>query len=252
MAAPRWRTILEHGLSKNPEQTAFQLATLDRDASRFNVDVIPRVRSHLYRRFVSSPTAPSTPVIISSTDIRTRKVTQLTTSTKCELAWWQKDPGQQIRIIGDAYLVPSPNHSLYSNFHEKLRNAPIGTGLAALKDKDWEADRVDLFRNMSPVMKAGWCRATPGSKMPGDDEAKTWPKEIYDPEEGNPDKESEKYKEAKRLWDLALSNFATVVIDPLEVDFVDLSDPTHPERFVFRKRVYDGQPVVWEEEAVVP
>lgn len=109
---------------------------------------------------------------------------------------------------------------------------------------------MELFLSMSPWMKATWCRPPPGSKLQGgQDESNSWPRELQDPKD-IPNKASPEYKEAQHLWKLALSNFATVVIDPLEVDFIDLGVIPNV-RFVFRRAI-NSQVVTWEEEELVP
>lgn len=96
-------------------------------------------------------------------------------------------------------------------------------------------------------MKASWCRPTPGSPLI-DDSAKAdpWPERLEDP---GSDVAKESYAEAKRLWDIALNNFALVVIDPYEIDFVDLSLIPN-ERILFTKQ--KGSLGLWDEQKLVP
>lgn len=223
-----------------------QVATLD---SRHEGVLIPRVRSQIFRYFLCSPSTPSLPVLISSTDIRTPKVIQLTSiSSKSEIVWWIDGTKQQFRILADVYVVPEPQNNLYSHFQKALAEARIGCGLFTLKNEDWEKRRVELFRSMSPAMKASWCRPTPAARLEGGE----WPETIVEPDEQHMDKEE--YETAKNLWEMALGNFALMIVDPIEVDFVDLG-VTPNFRSLFKQRVHGvvgNNNVEWDEEENVP
>lgn len=223
-----------------------QVATLD---SRHEGILIPRVRSQIFRHFLCSANTPSLPVLISSTDIRTPKVTQLTsTSSKSEIVWWIEGTRQQFRIFADVYVVPEPQNNLYSHFQKALAEARIGCGLFTLKNEDWEKRRVELFRSMSPALKASCCRPTRGAKLEG--EAKKWPETIIEPDEQHMDKEE--YETAKKLWEMALGNFTLMIVDPIEVDFFD-SGVTPNFRSLFKLRVHSAvDSVEWVEEEIVP
>lgn len=107
---------------------------------------------------------------------------------------------------------------------------------------DWDTKRLEVFRSMSPYMKASWCRPVPGSPLAGHD-PKSWPERVDEPDEKS-DTEEEKTK--KKNWDTALSNFALLLIDPSEVDYVDLAvKPNQRTRFW----ITQGR---WEEQALVP
>ena len=228
-----------------------QIATLD--SSRPDGFLIPRVRSQIFRSFWSSQDTLSLPLLISSTDVRTPKVTQLTTSLdKSEVVWFIEGTRQQFRFIANVYIVPEPRHHLYSYFEQSLDKAGRESGLASFRQtsEDWEKKRLELFRSMSAQMKACWCRPTPGTKLEGGQEtAKTWPEKIDEPDEHNANKRE--YEVAKKLWDTALGNFAMMLIDPIEVDFVDVGVAPN-FRSLFEKRVLDEGGVEWVEEELVP
>lgn len=101
---------------------------------------------------------------------------------------------------------------------------------------------------MSPRMKASWCRPIPGSQLSPNENLKNWPTEIHDPAEGHSegDKNSPEYEEAQRHWEFALENFATIIIDPLEVDYVDAK-----MKAIFRKKYSEDRGMIWEEEELV-
>jgi len=106
---------------------------------------------------------------------------------------------------------------------------------------DWEKKRMDLFKSMSAHMKASWCRPIPGTRLEGGyDEAKTWLDRLEEPKEGD-------NEQLRRNWDMALHNFAVLIIDPTEVDYLELGViPNRRTRF-WRKS--DGS---WDSEALVP
>lgn len=143
-------------------------------------------------------------------------------------------------------MVTSPNHQLYKVTREQLlNNASMDSegGLAALTraEYDWEAKRVEVFRKMSAHMKASWCRPTPGSVLEGGgEEAKRWPKKVEEPKEGDSEV-------VRRNWETALGNFALVVIEPSEVDYLTMAVVPN-RRFKFARAVDGG----WDEVEVVP
>jgi hypothetical protein len=93
---------------------------------------------------------------------------------------------------------------------------------------------------MSGYMKASWCRPSPGTKLEGGyEEAKKWPQDL--PKLGEAETE-----EDKQNLETALGNFALVLIDPFEVDFVELGVIPN-QRTVFARHGED-----WVEEIVVP
>ena len=106
---------------------------------------------------------------------------------------------------------------------------------------DWEKKRVEVFKDMSGHMKASWCRPTPGTKLEGgQEEAKKWPEKVEEP---GPDSSDEDRKN----WEVALENFALMIIEPTYVDFVDLGVVPN-RRFGFRR----DEKGHWEEIELVP
>ena len=172
---------------------------------------------------------------------------QLTANPTAELTWWIEGTQEQYRITANVYLVPHLEHPLRSQFEHTLSLSKDGTGLALFKDEDWESRRLEMFKSMSPYMKATWCRPVPGSRLIGGrEEAKRWPERIEDPSahEHLPDA---KYNEL--LWKQALKNFALVIIDPIEVDLLELGVfPNRRTRF-FKSAENHG---LWDEEDLVP
>ncbi|TRM66619.1 hypothetical protein BD626DRAFT_451705 [Schizophyllum amplum] len=238
MSAPEWHKAIQAALKSNPKSTTFQLATWDAALSR------PRVRSHVFRAFVTPTDAPHLPIVLSTVDIRTPKVAQISANNKVELTWWIEGTKEQFRIGGTARIVPHPGHAsgLHEKFLDAVKQAPAGSALAALaKEKiDWEAKRVETFTSMSPGMKASWCRPTPGSPLSSHPNAppESWPSAIKDLEDGD--------EENRKHWEVALSNFALLLVEPEDVDYVELG--ASPDRRTMYKCV-DGK---WESTPVVP
>lgn len=159
-----------------------------------------------------------------------------------EVAWWIEGTREQYRISGTVSIIPRPSHTFYNNFLHSVENANFGTGLRALieQDKiDWEAKRLETFSKMSPGMKATWARPlAPGSEL-GDEDPSSWPEKIENPT----DEDSE---ENRKNWELAYSNFALVVIEPVEVDYLEMA--VQPNR---RWRFWKHRSE-WKEQAIVP
>ncbi|KAF8910181.1 pyridoxamine 5'-phosphate oxidase-domain-containing protein [Gymnopilus junonius] len=254
---PRWKAALEKALSQY-DQNVVQIATIDTATTTDGTSTstaIPRVRSHVVRNFLSKPNAPSLLLLISSTDFRMPKVAQLTANPKAEIVWWIEGTKQQFRFAADIYLLPSPTQrALYTEFMERVKAAEDGTAISVFKDdgeEQWESRRVELFRSLGPGMQAGWVRPTSGTPLKGGhEEAMKWPARLAEPNKETMTKEE--YEEAKRLWEVALSNFVFFIIDPVEVDFVDLGTTPVDRRFLFKKKKVEGENWVWDEEELVP
>jgi len=229
--APRWKAGLARAIGENGKAAVFQLASIE------NTTNTPRVRSHIHREFLAAKTTPSLPILVTSTDIRTPKTTQILPVPTIEAVFWIEANQEQYRIIGDASIIPAPSHPYHGKFD------PLhGPALAAVTKEgiDWEARRKQVFNSMSGYMKASWCRPTPGSKLEGGyEEAKNWPQKLPSLEEAESD-------EDRKNLEVALSNFALVVIEPYEVDFVELGViPNQRTKFT-------RQGLSWVEEILVP
>ncbi|EGN93720.1 hypothetical protein SERLA73DRAFT_189460 [Serpula lacrymans var. lacrymans S7.3] len=228
-AAPRWKTALTKGLEKS-KMAVFQLATVDPNGS-------PHVRSCINREFIAPQNFPSLPLLVSTTDTRTPKVTQILSQTRVETVFWVEGTMEQYRISGFASVIPAPSHALYHHFESSR-----GPAFAALKDEgfDWEAKRREVFDYLGGHMRATWCRPIPGSEPEsGHVDAKAWPESVCKLGEARTDQEKEHV-------DTAIERFALLVIDPEEVDYVELGVIPN-QRTTFR-RTEDG----WVEKAVVP
>ncbi|KAF7302882.1 Pyridox-oxase-2 domain-containing protein [Mycena kentingensis (nom. inval.)] len=250
-AAPRWKLALEKALAAFPKATGAPddgrgrrrddvLLTVVQFASVDATELLPHVRSLIFRGFVCPSGDAGQPVVLATTDARSPKTTQLIANPHVQIAWWIEGAQEQYRIAGTARVVPAPSNALYWNFVHGLAEAE---GEARY---DWEAKRVETWRAMSPYMKASWCRPAPGLRLAdvgGKEEAKRWPEEVHDPKEAKPEEREEK----ERLWVMSLENFALVLIEPTEVDRVELAPVPN-----VRTRYWKDGEGVWRDEELVP
>ncbi|KAK7063947.1 Pyridox-oxase-2 domain-containing protein [Favolaschia claudopus] len=229
MSVPRWKILLEQAIESHSKSTVIQLASIDPTTP------VPHVRSLIFRGFLSAQDNPARPLLLATTDVRTPKTAQMIANPHVQIAWWIDGSQEQYRIAGKAHVVPAPGHTLHKHFMHTI--VPLGSA-----NFDWEAKRIDVFNSMSPVMKASWCRPTPGSRLEGgEEEAKKWPVKIEEPKPGD--------EEGKRLWEMSLSHFALVVIEPDSVDYVELKPIPNRRTSFWPSKTSRG---VWEEEALVP
>ncbi|KAG5642394.1 hypothetical protein DXG03_002852 [Asterophora parasitica] len=237
LTVPRWKTTISNALVEHEKSVVLQLASIDPTTP------IPHVRSHIFRAFIAPVTHPSLPLLITTTDIRTPKSSQIISNPHVQIAWWIEGTQEQFRISGLASAIPAPTNSLYKHFLHNVRNAKPTSAVAAFSREDfnWEAKRLEVFKSMSVHMKASWCRPVPGTRLEGgEEEAKKWPVRVEEPGE-------DADEETRRNWETALGNFALLIVDPTEVDYVELG--VVPNR---RTRFWKTTDGVWEEEAVVP
>ncbi|KAG6380671.1 hypothetical protein JVT61DRAFT_5042 [Boletus reticuloceps] len=230
MVRKAWYEALASALQKE-DQAVMQFATLEAPNR-------PRVRSLIQRGFITSSTLPTLPLILATTDVRTPKVTQLATNNVVEAVYWTSSTQEQFRVLGRASIVPAPGYS-------GPYPAPKGVVYDALTKEgfDWEEKRVAVFDAMSGSMKATWCRPVPGTPLGegGEDEMKKWPERL--PTMGDARSEVE-----KRLLGVALGNFALLMVEPFEVDYVELG--VVPNRRTRCER--DEGSVEFKETLVVP
>ena len=199
----------------------------------------PRVRSHVHRAFLTASAYPSLPLILTTTDVRTPKVTQLTANPVVEAVYWTSRTLEQFRVLGRAWVVPAMGYA---------GPCPAAGGVVyeALEEEgfDWEAKRVSTFNALSGHMRASWCRPVPGMPLTGgEEEATRWPEWL--PKVGEARDEEE-----ERNVERALAHFALLVIEPFEVDYVEFGvQPNRRRKF---ERDWEGRSVEFRETLVVP
>ncbi|KAG1763837.1 hypothetical protein EDD22DRAFT_846173 [Suillus occidentalis] len=229
----RWHDALKLALQKEEGmKNVFQLATSDVD------NTTPHVRSHILRDHIIHTSLPSLPLLLTSTDIRTPKVTQIkyNPSHRVEAHFWINTTNEQFRVSGRAAIYPSPD------LKEKKGIEGVGEVYDAFRSQgwDWEDERRKQFDSVGAHMRASWCRPVPGSPMDSYSDAEKWPVKVAKPgEEGYDTKDYEE----------ALGNFALLLIDPIEVDYVELGViPNRRTKFV--RQESDDQR--WKEMILVP
>lgn len=177
---------------------------------------VPRVRHIVHRSFLSEDT--SRPLLVTTTDVRTPKVSQLYSSGQVgEIAWWMEDSGEQYRITARTYVLPKPGHPLREHFpFERLRDASN----ESTEDNRqwWEKTRINVFDNqLGGALRASFCRPTPGSPLSGGYEsAKEWPEKLP-----RTDELEDGSKEAAQVIE-ALNNFSLCVFEPFKVERIEL------------------------------
>ncbi|KAL5494788.1 hypothetical protein ACEPAI_250 [Sanghuangporus weigelae] len=246
---PRWQRVIDEALQEDQNANVYQFATLESNSALGGTS--PRVRTVVHRAFLT-PRSPAHPILLTTTDVRTSKATQLAENPRVELAWWLPKAQAQIRILGNAYIHPSPNFQLngadsiseeqkrtIENAVAKLRSAFPAKELG-WEDFDWEKERIERFDAVSGHMRASWVRPVPGSRLSDPSDARKWPETLPKRDEAG---------DKKELVAVALKNYALVVIDPFEVDYVELGVmPNRRTRF-FKESAGEGG---WKEEALVP
>ena len=195
--------------------------------------------------------APFAPLLITSTDVRSPKVTQMLSNPTVEIAWWMEGTMDQFRLTGRAFVVTAPDHSLHSVASDQLAR---GSGLALLAENgaeddesggkfDWEKKRQEVYDDMRPAMKATWARpVAPGAIIESYDVPKQWPRDV-------PSRSEIKTDEDKQKWEAALANFAMVLVEPTRADWVQLGEKPNQRTFFTRT---DDAVHEWIEEISAP
>lgn len=229
----RWHNALKLALQEEGGmKNVFQLATTD-----FK-NATPHVRCHILRGHIIHPSLPSLPLLLTTTDIRTPKVAQITSnpSHRVEAHVWIKATNEQFRISGHAAIYPSPE------LQENKGIEGVGEVYDAFRSQgwDWEDERRRQFDSVGAHMRASWCRPVPGSPMDSYSDAEKWPVTVAKPGEEGYD--AKNYEEAR-------GNFALLLIDPIEVDYIELGVmPNRRTKFV-RQESDDER---WKEVILVP
>ncbi|BGP38628.1 hypothetical protein JCM10450v2_002578 [Rhodotorula kratochvilovae] len=251
---PAWvdklRSLVTANLNQNKDLISYALATHDTAADA----PLPRVRYVVHRGLVNerrhdgdgSDNAVNdaggneliSDKLVITTDARTPKARQLASQPAVEIAWWLSATQHQFRLLGRAYVLPSPSLPSAAAFPfpaEKL--APYTGGFS------WEAERQRQFRRLSPELRASFCRPTPGTKL-GE-----WGGRMEDLPATLPEwVDKAENDEQRGQIEEAFENFALVVIDCTEVDLVDLgAQPNTRTRWTL-----DTASGEWKEEGVVP
>jgi pyridoxamine 5'-phosphate oxidase len=183
----------------------------------------------MHRKFML-PLSESVVLLQTTTDIRVPKARQiLSRPDSVEVAWWLAKSHFQCRLTCTAYLLPHPSHHSWTEFPAWKLGPNV----------DWEDERLKAYDSLSPVIRASFCRPIPGSKLENPEDAKNWPNEL-------PKRAEAREGTEKAQVDEALKNFAMLLLEPREVDVVELEPvPNLRTKYV---KVDEG----WTEESLVP
>lgn len=245
-----------HHLGVHEASPVYQVATADANG-------VPHVRSQVHRSFIIPKASPQTPLLVTSSDGRAQKVTQMNLNQTVELAWWLEGSQDQFRLLARAKIVPTPSMAI-SGSRGAIEIADKGVraldiageerdldedgDLQGIDGKyDWEKKRREVFEGMKPAMKASWCApVAPGTALPSYDEPTKagWPQEV-------PNKDELKTYEDKRNYAMALDNFVMIVFEPVRVDWVQLGEQPNRRTLFTRREKTDGS-VEWDEEIQAP
>ena len=210
----------------------YQVATVDASGN-------PRVRSQIHRGFLEVPEYPAVPLLLTTTDIRTPKATQISHHSAVEVSWWIPGSSDQFRISGHARIVPANSYGLPTGAVGKDAAQCIALSALDAAGFDWEMKRRELFDNVSEHMRASWCRPTPGSALKGGyKEESNWVNTVKKPADVQTEEEEKFTQEA-------LSNFCLMVIEPFAVDWVQMGIvPNRRTRFCRQGNHWSEQPIV--------
>ncbi|GAA5936140.1 uncharacterized protein JCM15063_002720 [Sporobolomyces koalae] len=255
LSLPRWvdnvRSTLTKNLKENKDLISYALATIDSDSH------FPKVRYVVHRGFVNERRKDDdgsnnlvkddqdneliSDKLVVTTDARTPKSKQLAADPSVEIAWWLAATQHQFRILGKAYILPSPDFSQSSS-----TKFPFPADkLAPYPGFNWEDERIRQFRKLSPELRASFVRPVPGTSL------SDWDGKMEDlPETLVEGHDQAKTDEEKKQLDQALYNFALIVIDASEIDLVDLGAQPNVRTKWFRKQSEGTDK--WDEQGVVP
>lgn len=190
----------------------YALATVEGGSS-----AVPRVRYVVHRNFLGN-----TDCLLTTTDMRSEKGKQMGVAQRVpvELAWYISAERTQFRIRGQAFLVAAPDATA------KDVVAPPTEGFWP-ESQNWSAERVHMWQSLSPAMQRSFLGPPPGLPM------------------SSADSESNLENTTEPRGDNVSPNFALLVIEPSEVDQLDLSS--------FRRTIYTRKSTsVWTQGEVVP
>lgn len=281
---PEWKQLIAEGISKyiKDEKSIlyYALSTVESPSSVHDA-AKPHVRYVVHRGFVNerrdgeaaggvaaqNPAFGSSPCLLTTTDVRTPKVEQLTSQSglraegtdgsrggESEIAWWIESAQMQLRISGTLHVLPRAGHALRARFPFERLSPPHAPGVAETERFDWDAERTRIFNKLNAGLLASFCRPTPGSDHPAGEAAlasarpkdatnSPWPLELPQPGGEETEEQRQQLAEAER-------NFALVVMEPRRVDVVKLADD---QRTIYELRPgHTAARGEWTARRVVP
>lgn len=162
----------------------------------------------------------------------------------------------QFRMISRVCVIPPPDDAL-KNVALESKGPSVSALDEAGEDREeggdcrgtdgkynWEQKRKEVFEDMKPKMKASWCApVAPGTPISSYDTPSKWPREV-------PNRKDLKTEEEKKNYEIALSNFAMVLFEPFQVDWIQLGEEPNRRTLFIRKDI--GEVTKWEERIVAP
>ncbi|SJX63148.1 related to tRNA dihydrouridine synthase [Sporisorium reilianum f. sp. reilianum] len=253
---PEWKEILANSIGENIKNEKsilyYAFSTVEQPTSVHDA-AKPHVRYVVHRGFVNekrdgeaeggiaaqNPAFGSSPCLMTTTDVRTPKVAQLTGQSslraqgedgsrggECEIAWWIESTQMQFRISGTVHVLPTRGHPLRSLFPFDRLSPPRAPD-SMEEEFDWDAERTRIFNKLNAGLLASFCKPTPGTAHPNadrlgaaqpkDDISSPWPLELPQPGKEETDEQKRQLQECEK-------NFALVVVEPYKVDLVNLAD----------------------------
>lgn len=256
---PEWKELLANSIGeniKNEKSILYYAFSTVEPPSSVHDAAKPHVRYVVHRGFVNekrdgdaeggigpqNPAFGSSPCLMTTTDVRTPKVQQLTSQSslrahgqdgsrggECEIAWWIESTQMQFRISGTVHVLPTPGHPLRSLFPFERLSPPRAPDAMDTEAFDWDGERTRIFNKLNAGLLASFCRPTPGtahpnadrlsSAKPKDDTSSPWPLELPQPGKEENDEQKKQLEESEK-------NFALVVVEPYKVDLVNLGEDT--------------------------
>ena len=190
----------------------YALATIQKGSH-----VAPRVRYVVHRGFLGDSDC-----LLTTTDVRSEKGKQMGMEQRVpvELAWYIAAERIQFRIRGQAFLIVQVDE----NTRDVTSPTTEGYWPAT---QDWKAERMRMWQSLSPEMQQSFVGPSPGTPLSS----------------AFPDSDSQ--AATKRQNSDISPNFALLVIEPSEVDQLDLS--------TFRRTIYTREKSGdWSHVEVVP
>ncbi|CAG8536944.1 12649_t:CDS:2 [Ambispora gerdemannii] len=225
---PPWKPILQNIINENMKTNInsvhMQFATYNSATLR------PANRTVVFRGFAGEKSThhnydnsdgEPTPVVavepqiesgllVITTDIRSQKIKHLSQNSSFEVAWWFTVTGEQVRLTGDAYILPHPSHPLLTAFPSKtLATHHFTPPTSAF---NWETERIRFWHKISDEIRASFTRPTSGIPINEQEQENCLEKLSAVGET-----ESEKEQVNK-----ALENFALIVMKVDAVDYLQL------------------------------
>jgi pyridoxamine 5'-phosphate oxidase len=267
-----WRaTFLEHiDKMDSPE---FVFSSLHPAPKSSPTPYVPRARNCIFRGFWAElpenkhNDAPKNERIYESelptftTDVRMNKPFELFSSSSghakdekqsqgsggggpVEAVWWVKgDVMHQWRIKGQAFVIANDIEDEGEQSKEssgvRTVKSELGSRMRIVKEQgkeswSWKREVTGHFGNMSPAMRGSFKNPPPGQPVD----------QPYDTEHLKPGQKVEDLED-----EIARTNFRVVVIEPEEVEDLDLSDPINARRQVYR---YDDATGQWSHHETWP